>query len=292
MRALQQNTEIYDYDNKISFVYFNVTFNTLALILFLFFFLYAFNERERIYKHHDTISSFCAEKNSWGSRFLLSFTCIVGVNMLCLHVEEYNSRPEESDVWFWFTIGCIFPLPLVGICYTKGKDYDERDDICEAITIEQDPRAHRKSTELSELSKQTSGDLYIVVRGNEDVDCGLFSFPISYSERIHDLSAGVFFGGLTVSNLVYCTKQILEKPEPGESMAFNTFLFALSVLNGMVLIAFFIINKVVMRYQYGRYLWKGRLRVSSFVLECLSGFLVIFIATVVSMKRNKNVTWI
>lgn len=167
-QLLSDKEPIEIYDHTISFVYFNVSFNALALILFVLFFIYAYNERDRIYRHHDTISSFCAEKNSWGSRFLLSFTCIVGVNMLCLHVEEYNSRPEELDEWFWITIGCIFPLPLVGMCYTRGKRYDEREEVIEEITVEPTSRIsqtrrstavtaqsksdqRRKSTELSDL---------------------------------------------------------------------------------------------------------------------------------------------
>merc|ERR1719203_1521845 len=98
------------------------------MILFIIFFVHVYQSKDEIYKIHDTISSFCADKNSWGNRFLLIFTCIVGLNMLCLHVEEYNSRPNESDVLFGFTVFCIFQLPLVGICYTRGKQVLYFDD--------------------------------------------------------------------------------------------------------------------------------------------------------------------
>ena len=49
----------------ISFVYFNIGLNVVASILFILFFVYAYNERYKIYRRHDTISSFCAEKNRY-----------------------------------------------------------------------------------------------------------------------------------------------------------------------------------------------------------------------------------
>ena len=60
-------------------------------------------------------------------------------------------------------------------------------------------------------------------------------------------------------------------------------------INLGVLIAFIVINKIVM----GCCDKKGKgLRVASFVLECLSGMLVIICATLNSMKRNNNIKWI
>lgn len=130
----------------------------------------------------------------------------------------------------------------------------------------------------------------MVVDINENVDCGICQFPIKYSEFIHDLSAGVFFGGLTVTDMVYTSKQILQEPDPHESYPFDIFLFGLAVINCGVLVTFFVINKIIMRYQWGHH--DARLRACSFLMECLSGALVILIATVTSMKRNRNITWL
>ena len=92
--------------------------------------------------------------------------------------------------------------------------------------------------------------------------------------------------------MAYTTLQFVETTDPGESYAFDVFLFILSVFNVVVLISFIVINKIWMRYQYGPYRWNGRLRACSFVLECLSGCLVILIATTNSMKRNRNISWL
>eukprot|EP01084_Bolivina_argentea_P275399 469668_1 len=269
---------------EISFVYFNVGLNVMATFLFVLFFIYAYNERRKIYKRHDTISSFCAERNSWGSRFLLSFTCIVGVNMLCLHVEEFNSRHQEADPFFWIEIAVIFPLPFVGLCYTKGKKYDERDLIEEEFLIENQRNEQDIDIPRSEMSIALSIEIE-----NESVDCGFFSLPISVSEQIHDTAAGIFFGGLTFTNFTYNTMLIVSPKSLGKSPALVISLFIISVINLFVLLLFIIINKICIgiRHKHGK-----RLRLWSFVMECLSGALIILLATLNSMKRNKKITWI
>ena len=67
------------------------------------------------------------------------------------------------------------------------------------------------------------------------------------------------------------------------------FLFTASLINLIVLVAFIIINKFIMGLCNKQ---DKRLRVASFVLECLSGALVIICATLNSMKRNDNIKWI
>lgn len=206
--------------------------------------------------------------------------------MLCLHVEEYNSRPDEANPWFWVEIIVICPLPFVGMCYTKGKSYDERDEILEEFLIERDrksagSRAKSQSSAISlSLSKESE---------NQMVDCGYFMYPIEWSEIIHDTAAGIFFGGLTLTNLVY-TMTLMTSPSSLEKSPILTIsLFTASVINLGVLVAFVIINKLIIGYCDK----KGKtLRVSSFVLECLNGALVIIVATLCSMKRNDSITWL
>eukprot|EP01084_Bolivina_argentea_P275400 469669_1 len=269
---------------EISFVYFNVGLNFMATVLFVLFFIYAYNERRKIYKRHDTISSFCAERNSWGSRFLLSFTCIVGVNMLCLHVEEFNSRHQEADPFFWIEIAVIFPLPFVGMCYTKGKKYDERDLIEEEFLIDNTRQQDDIEVPRSEMSMQLSYE-----NENEAVDCGFFSFPIWVSEKIHDIAAGIFFGGLTFTNMSYNTVLISNPKHLNKNPPLVISLFIISVINLCVLLIFIIINKIMigMCHSHGK-----RLRLWSFVMECLSGALIILLATLNSMKRNDKIGWI
>ena len=109
---------------KFSFVYFNFGI-ILACIIFWGLFLYALNTKEKkrtIRYYHDTISSFCASSDTWENRFLLTFTILISMNILCMYTEEYNSRPQESRFLWLFILECSAAavFPLVGICYTEG----------------------------------------------------------------------------------------------------------------------------------------------------------------------------
>eukprot|EP01083_Nonionella_stella_P187669 690118_1 len=275
--------------HDVSFVYFNILLNGMASILLIFFFIYAYNERSKIYGRHDTISSFCAERNSWGSRFLLSFTCIVGVNMLCLHVEEYNSRSYETNGWFWVEIAVILPLPLVGMCYTKGKRYDERDLVAEEILIKKPSNKALKAGGVAMRRQPATVLSYDYEEENEVMDCGFVMFPIVWSERIHDLAAGVFFCGLTLTNIVYTTGLVMDPDRLTERPLTVVSLFIASSVNVVVLIIFVAINKVYM----GICRKTDRvLRTWSFVLECVLGAVVIIVATLNSVKRNEHVDWL
>ena len=114
-------------DNKtttFSFVYFNFLIVTLCIILWVLF-LYAISKSSNRYKiryYHNTISSYSASRDKWENRFLLTFTILISMNLLCMYTEEYNSRDWESEYLWLFIIEtsacCLFPF--VGIFYTQG----------------------------------------------------------------------------------------------------------------------------------------------------------------------------
>merc|ERR1712242_20950 len=82
------------------------------------------------------------------------------------------------------------------------------------------------------------------------VDCGYFSFPISWSESIHDISAGVFFGGLTFTNMAYTSLLISDSNKYAKSPILSISLFTASVINCIVLVLFLIINKGIMQHYH------------------------------------------
>jgi hypothetical protein len=89
----------------------------LSLIPFVTFVIYHF--KGIIVTNHSTISSFCADPNHFGNRFLLIVTATVGYNLLSLLAIERSSRDDED--WRFlaqFIAAALFPL--VGIFYTGG----------------------------------------------------------------------------------------------------------------------------------------------------------------------------
>jgi len=111
---------------KFSFVWFNFLV-IFTCCVFWAFFLLAVSTREKrrtIRYYHDTISSFCASSDSWENRFLLTFTLLISMNLLCMFTEEFNAHTGDQSDYIWlFLLKCsgAGSFPLVGMCYTKGK---------------------------------------------------------------------------------------------------------------------------------------------------------------------------
>eukprot|EP01084_Bolivina_argentea_P292675 503221_1 len=161
---------------KFSFVYFQILVSIVMAFLVTQFMISIWKKRKDILKYHDTISSFCAWRHGWENRFLLIFTLITSLNLLCLHFEEFNSRywntTRTSDmvllIIFLVECICILSLPLTGIFYTRGNHPDA-------------------STH------------------NEDYECPYGNCKITTSEFFHMLGAYMFMLGLCVTSIVWAS---------------------------------------------------------------------------------------
>ena len=126
-----------DDQKPFSFVYFNfgIIFACLSFWGLFFYTLTTKEKRTTIRYYHDTISSYCASSDSWENRFLLTFTILIAMNLLCMYTEEYNSRilriPNYAEYIWLFLLQCsaAAAFPFVGLCYTEGR-------ICIVIYIE------------------------------------------------------------------------------------------------------------------------------------------------------------
>ena len=109
--------------DRLSFVWFNFGIVVVCGIFWIVFLSVVYRNLDKIKKGHDTISSFCASSEKWENRFLLTFTILISMNLLCMFTEEYNSRTSESRYFWLFFLECwaAAVFPLVGICYTEGK---------------------------------------------------------------------------------------------------------------------------------------------------------------------------
>jgi len=142
-----------------SFVFFNFLILVICGIIWILFFVVVIQKKQEIYSYYDTISSFCAEIHSQQHKFLLTFTVLMAMNLLCMFTEEYNSielyniqagvdnsgeeisslrktifgyyykesngeilyTQDQQDWWlFVFEVTGSLALILVGLCYTEG----------------------------------------------------------------------------------------------------------------------------------------------------------------------------
>ena len=160
----------------ISYVYMNLVITAFALIFVIGFAYRVWNRFEEILEYHNTISSFCAQKNTWENRFLVIFTTIVSMNLMFLHFEEYNSRNEHSPTMitlFLIEIISIFLFILVGIFYTTGNNPNNQ---------------------------------------NAEYEAAFGKLEIKLSGIIHTISAAIFFNIITAVNLGYAIHLVNIRP--------------------------------------------------------------------------------
>lgn len=77
----------------ISFVYFSVAINILLVLSLSTFAYQAYLNRESIARYHDTISSFCADRNSWQNKYLLAFSIAVSLNRL--RIQDFKCKEQK-----------------------------------------------------------------------------------------------------------------------------------------------------------------------------------------------------
>eukprot|EP01084_Bolivina_argentea_P152236 265604_1 len=282
--------------------------------------------REKITLYHDTISSFCAKSDSWANRFLLTFTILISMSLLWMFSEEYNSielynAKNTNDVktpetWLFileWSAAAVFPL--VGICYTEGKNIKN-----EAWKHKMSLHTHQKSLENQQKCKQRKKKTSINSHGyelnelldenqsnmnystndtmsaeemyeaeNESLTCGTCKIPIIISSLLHSFGALYFFVLLSFTNIWYVWN--LKLNDKDNSKWATILCWILCVINFIVLTTFVTIQGLLFFRKCGANdkkskMWK--LRVASFVFETLSGLIIVGLAVISSMQRNKS----
>lgn len=202
---------------SIPFVYFSIGVNIFLVLSLSTFGYQARLHRKSISKYHDTISSFCANRNSWQNRYLLAFCIAVSLNSLALHFEEFNSRGNEGmiiNVLFFVEIGGFLLMPCIGIFYTRGNDPNNQNThyIC--------------------------------------TDQQWIQIPIKYSTFFHQIGSYSFVFLILISNSVYIWKQVIwdtlnsdtNMPYTSKEQYTNDIFFILDIFLLLFVLVFFLFN--------------------------------------------------
>eukprot|EP01084_Bolivina_argentea_P269377 457797_1 len=279
----------------------------MSCFIFWGLFIYTINTKEKrrtIRYYHDTISSFCASSDTWENRFLLTFTILISMNILCLYTEEYNSREQESKYLWLFLLECsaASAFPLVGICYTEGK-YIVREALEKKMSLNAYEKIKKQNEEdetllsdgtsyirlkycdQSDVDDVNKCDLYIQ-KENIDLNCGRCTIPIFYSMLIHSFAALYFLFVLSFCNVYYVVQLWLyHKHGTGFYIC-----LVLGIFNVIVLPMFIIVQGMI-KLRCVCLCKMKTMRMISFLFECLSGLFVIALTVVGSMKRNNDIHW-
>jgi len=304
-----------------SFVYINFG---IILVVFIWCaaFLWIISKRFRhIIQYHHTISSYCSQPFGFGVRFSMAVTFLIGTNLSCILVEEYNERRRaglEVDVSFWIRLACCASLPLVGMFYTEGSDErkhspwrrgpstiipilsgDFQKTSYETITTEsgtwqalsfysrknQITVKHTPGVEVDKnLLRLAFGAQIRNKRYVIGSEVGDPSIPISVSSWIHSISALFYVLAMAGINSWYCY-QISER-----------WVFPVgAILNDSILVSFFTIQGVILiseredreSYKHNEYVYAA-----SFILEFLLFIATTLLSIAVSIQRNPSIEWL
>eukprot|EP01084_Bolivina_argentea_P292757 503394_1 len=244
---------------QLSFVWGNIIISVI-LIIALCYYLYEAGYKKKF--EFPTISSAASSTDRWAHRFLIGFTCCTSFNLMCLHFEEFNSRPDDEwYVWilFGFELFAIIVYPLVGFCPSNPLDGCCR-STSEAQSVELAP----------EKTNNTENAI------DDHLECCKDQWPISrYASHFwHCVGAYGFFLILTVTNLIYGFIVI----EKDNKNPWGIFILIFSFIN----IVFF-----------GLFVWgtmKNKNKIT-FIVECSWGMSLVALTTISSVKRNKLFTY-
>jgi len=207
-------------------------------------------------ENSDTITYETFAKMEFRSKFLIVATTTIGLNLCCLHVEEFNSRDQSHQYEFLFIIEIVACLlfPLVGIFPTDGG-------------------FSRKDMFLGHF-------LWVEVW-----------LPISISNIIHQIAALVYFFAFQIINNYYTYRLWYMKDKffwlfftvnGVSSVVFITFLGSQAAIRLIEIFSKFTPTKNSLHQA---------LSVASFFLESMMVVLVTVAATLGTMKRNNNIPW-
>ena len=147
--------------------------------------------------------------------------------------------------------------------------------------------------ELEAVSVQgTESDFvdFLAEKMNQDLDCAGIPISIKKSEFIHSFAALYFLFATSVCNIYY----VIAVWDRNGYKLFHTgggvFIVILAILNLIVLPTFIAVQGMI--FMEWTKIWNmPTLNMISFTFECLSGLIVIVLAVVGSMRRNRDVDW-
>ena len=289
---------------QFSFVWFNFGIIVVCGIFWVLFLGVVYANLDKVKKGHDTISSYCAQSEKWENRFLLTFTILISMNLLCMFTEEYNSRNQESRYFWIFMLECTAAavFPLVGICYTEGKkidieqssdhqllldltEFDNKNDIDndDNAPDEIDMRIERAWTEIEPV--------------NDSLECGKKQIPISVSSKIHDFAAFYFFVVLTFTNSYYVIHLWSPNEHHQHDHTFGSYVCLIFLILNLVLFIGYLLIAIMIGLRKKKSIFvcfnvkHETLRVCNFGFEALLGLVIVALAIISSMKRNDDVSF-